>query len=79
VFDFVTTNDIIGGNSGSPVVNAKGEVLGAAFDGNIHSLGGDYGYDGTINRTVVVSTAAATEALQKVYGQTALVKELTAR
>ena len=79
VFDFVTTNDITGGNSGSPVVNAKGEVLGAAFDGNIHSLGGDYGYDGTINRTVVVSTAAATEALQKVYGQTALVKELTAR
>jgi hypothetical protein len=79
VFDFVTTNDIIGGNSGSPVVNAKGEVLGAAFDGNIHSLGGDYGYDGTINRTVVVSTAAATEALDKVYGDTALLKELTAK
>jgi Peptidase S46 len=77
VFDFVTTNDIIGGNSGSPVVNAKGEVLGAAFDGNIHSLGGDYGYDGTLNRTVVVSTAAATEALDKVYGQARLVKELT--
>jgi hypothetical protein len=79
VYNFVTTNDIIGGNSGSPVVNAKGEVLGAAFDGNIHSLGGAYGYDGTINRTVVVSTAAATEALTKVYGQTALVKELTAK
>jgi len=79
VFDFVTTNDIIGGNSGSPVVNARGEVLGAAFDGNIHSLGGDYGYDGAINRTVVVSTAAATEALDKVYGQPALLKELTAR
>ena len=79
VFNFVTTNDIIGGNSGSPVINAKGEVLGAAFDGNIHSLGGNYGYDGAVNRTVVVSTAAATEALEKVYGQTALVKELTAR
>jgi hypothetical protein len=79
VFDFVTTNDIIGGNSGSPVVNAQGEVLGAAFDGNIHSLGGNYGYDGAINRTVVVSTAAASEALDKVYGQTALLKELTAR
>lgn len=79
VFDFVTTNDIIGGNSGSPVVNAKGEVLGAAFDGNIHSLGGDYGYDGSINRTVVVSTAAATEALDKVYGQAGLIKELTAK
>ena len=79
VFDFVTTNDIIGGNSGSPVVNAQGQVLGAAFDGNIHSLGGDYGYDGSINRTVVVSTAAATEALDKVYGQAALLKELTGK
>jgi hypothetical protein len=79
VFDFVTTNDIIGGNSGSPVVNAKAEILGAAFDGNIHSLGGDYGYDGTINRTVVVATSAATEALEKVYGQGALVTELMAK
>jgi len=79
VFDFVTTNDITGGNSGSPVLNAKAEILGAAFDGNIHSLGGDYGYDGTINRTVVVSTVAATEALQKVYGQDGLVKELLAK
>ena len=79
VFDFVTTNDITGGNSGSPVLNAHAEILGAAFDGNIHSLGGDYGYDGAINRTVVVSTAAATEALEKVYGQQALVKELMAK
>jgi hypothetical protein len=79
VYNFVTTNDIIGGNSGSPVVNAKGEVLGAAFDGNIHSLGGAFGYDGAINRTVVVATSAATEALDKVYGRTALVKELTGK
>jgi hypothetical protein len=79
VFDFVTTNDIIGGNSGSPVINAKAEILGAAFDSNIHGLGGDYGYDGSLNRTVVVSTAAATEALQKVYGAEGLVKELMAK
>ena len=79
VYNFVTTNDIIGGNSGSPVVNARGEVLGAAFDGNIHSLGGAFGYDGAINRTVVVATSAATEALDKVYGRTALVKELTGK
>jgi hypothetical protein len=79
VFDFVTTNDIIGGNSGSPLVNAKGEVLGAVFDGNIHSLGGDYGYDGAVNRTIAVSTAAATEALGTVYGQTGLVRELTGK
>ena len=79
VFDIATTNDIIGGNSGSPLINARAEVIGAVFDGNIHSLGGDYAYDGTLNRSVAVSTAAITEALDKVYGQTALVKELTAK
>ncbi|NBB16081.1 S46 family peptidase [Caulobacter sp. SLTY] len=79
VFNFTTTNDIIGGNSGSPVINAKGQVIGTAFDGNIHSLGGAYGYDGSINRTVVVSTAAITESLTKVYGMNSLVKELTGK
>jgi hypothetical protein len=79
VFNFVTTNDIIGGNSGSPVVNARGEIIGAAFDGNIHSIAGDFTYDGALNRTVAVSTGAITEALAKVYGRAALVKELTAR
>jgi hypothetical protein len=77
VFDFTTDNDIIGGNSGSPVVNAKGQVVGAVFDGNIHSLGGAFGFDDTQNRSVVVSTAAITEALDKVYNQRALVDELT--
>ncbi len=72
-----TTNDIIGGNSGSPLIDAKGRVIGAVFDGNIHSLGGDYGYDGALNRTIAVSTAAITEALTTVYGQAALVAELT--
>ena len=76
VYNFTTTNDIIGGNSGSPVVNAKGEVIGAAFDGNIHSLGGAYGYDGAVNRMVAVSSAAITEILTTVYGRGALVKEL---
>jgi hypothetical protein len=75
-YDFVTTNDIIGGNSGSPVVDRQGRVIGAAFDGNIHSLGGNYGYDGTINRTVVVSTAAVQEALEKIYPAPNLVAEL---
>jgi hypothetical protein len=79
VFNFTTTNDIIGGNSGSPVIDAKGQVIGAAFDGNIHSLGGAYGYDGSVNRTVVVSTATITEALTKVYGMDGLVKELTGK
>ena len=75
-YDFVTTNDIIGGNSGSPVIDRQGRVIGAAFDGNIHSLGGNYGYDGTINRTVVVSTAAVQEALEKIYPAPHLVAEL---
>ncbi|HEX7759856.1 MAG TPA: S46 family peptidase [Caulobacteraceae bacterium] len=78
IFNISSTNDIIGGNSGSPLINAKGEVIGAVFDGNIHSLGGDYGYDGTINRGVTVSAAAVTEALRKVYGAQALAAELTA-
>ena len=76
VFDISTTNDIIGGNSGSPLINAKGEVIGAVFDGNIHSLGGDYGYDPTLNRGVSVSAAAVSEALRKVYGAGTLVDEL---
>ncbi len=79
VFNISSTNDIIGGNSGSPLINAKGEVVGAAFDGNIHSLGGAFAYDGTINRTVSASTAAATVALKTVYGQDALVAELLGR
>ena len=77
-YDFVTTNDIIGGNSGSPVIDRAGAVIGAAFDGNIHSLGGNYGYDGTINRTVAVSTAAVDEALRKIYPAPNLVAELDA-
>jgi hypothetical protein len=75
-YDFVTTNDIIGGNSGSPVIDHQGRVIGAAFDGNIHSLGGNYGYDGSLNRTVVVSTAAVQEALETIYPAPHLVAEL---
>lgn len=79
VFNIATTNDIIGGNSGSPLISAKGEVLGAVFDGNIESLGGDFWYDGSVNRTVVASSAAITEALKKIYHQDGLVKELTGK
>ncbi|HTK35721.1 MAG TPA: S46 family peptidase [Caulobacteraceae bacterium] len=79
VFDISSSNDIIGGNSGSPLIDAKGQVVGAIFDGNIHSLGGAYGYDPVLNRAVSVSTAAITEALTKVYDRRGLVQELTAR
>ena len=75
-FDLVSDNDIVGGNSGSPLVDAKGRVVGAVFDGNIESLGGAFGFDEPVNRTVSVSTAAITEALKKVYLQDALVQEL---
>jgi hypothetical protein len=74
--DFVTTNDIIGGNSGSPVVNRAGEIVGLVFDGNIESLVGDFVYEGETNRTVAVHTAAMTEVLRKLYNTPALVKEL---
>ncbi len=66
-FNFVTNNDIIGGNSGSPMVNRKGEVVGLVFDGNIHSLGGEFGFDARLNRTVAVHSQALLEALDKVY------------
>jgi hypothetical protein len=79
VFNFVSNNDIIGGNSGSPVIDASGSVVGAVFDGNIHSLGGAFGFDGRVNRAVSVSTAAITEALRSIYGAQALVAELTAQ
>ena len=77
--NFVSATDVVGGNSGSPVINAKGEVVGAAFDGNIESLGGAFGFDDRVNRTVSVSTAAITEALQNVYGNETLAAELTGR
>ncbi len=76
VFNLSTTNDIIGGNSGSPLIDAKGRVVGAVFDGNIHSLGGGYGFDARLNRTVSVSTAAIGEALKKVYKADRLAAEL---
>ena len=78
-YDFVTTNDIIGGNSGSPVIDKAGTVIGAAFDGNIHSLGGNYGYDQELNRTVAVSTAALQEALEKIYPAPRIAKELAGK
>src|SRR5262249_44779490 len=63
--NFVTTNDIIGGNSGSPVIDREGRIVGLIFDGNIHSLGGDFAYDPKDNRAVAVHSAAIPEALTK--------------
>jgi hypothetical protein len=76
VFNFSGSTDIIGGASGSPTLNGRGEVIGAVFDGNIHSLGGAYGYDPQLNRSVHVASSAIQEALLKVYDQPHLVAEL---
>jgi len=75
-FNLVSTNDIIGGNSGSPMLNRQGELVGLIFDGNIHSLGGAYGYDAASNRAVAVNSAGMLEALDKVYDASALTSEL---
>ena len=74
--NFTTTNDIVGGNSGSPVVNARGEIVGLAFDGNIHSISGSYWFDAEKNRTVAVHPAFMRTALQHVYAADALAREL---
>jgi Peptidase S46 len=75
-FNFVTTNDIVGGNSGSPVINRAGEIVGLIFDGNIESLVGDYVYEIETNRAVAVHTAGMTEALKKLYNTEAVLKEI---
>src|SRR5205085_5463954 len=76
-FNFVSTVDIIGGNSGSPVVNRAGEFVGIVFDGNLQSLPWDYQFDDRQGRGVSVHAAGIMEALKNVYGATALVNELT--
>jgi hypothetical protein len=75
-FDMSLTNDVVGGNSGSPVLNKDAEIVGLIFDGNIHSLGGEYGYDPALNRSIAVTSVALTHALDKVYGAERILAEL---
>ena len=75
-FNMATSNDIIGGNSGSPVFNKDLQIVGLIFDGNIQSLGGEYGFDPTVNRAVSVCSPALVEALDRIYGARRIVTEL---
>jgi len=75
-FNLSTNNDIVGGNSGSPLIDARGHLVGLMFDGNIHSISGSYWFDPQFNRAVAVDPAIIAEALHKVYKADALAKEL---
>jgi hypothetical protein len=75
-FNFVSTNDIIGGNSGSPVINKTGEIVGLAFDGNIESLAGSFIYETEQNRMVSLHSEGMIEAIRDLYKATRLSDEL---
>ena len=78
-FDLTTNNDIVGGNSGSPLIDANGKIVGLMFDGNIHSISGDYWFDEALNRAVAVDPQIIFEGLHKVYKADELLAELRAK
>jgi V8-like Glu-specific endopeptidase len=77
-FCLSTSNDIVGGNSGSPLIDAQGNIVGLIFDGNIDSIAGSYWFDAAHNRAISVHPAIIREALDKVYGANYLLTELGA-
>lgn len=76
VMNMAVSSDTIGGSSGSPAVNAKGEIIGANFDSTVLTQRNAYGYDRNVNRSVIVTTQAVTTALRDVYGMDHLIREL---
>jgi hypothetical protein len=75
-FNFVSTNDSVGGNSGSPIINSKGELVGLLFDGNIYTLTWSYEFDEVQGRSVGVHSVGMIETLEKIYDAKALAEEL---
>lgn len=76
IVSFITTNDITGGNSGSPVMNAKGELIGLAFDGNYEALSHKIAFDKDLNRTICVDVRYVLWVIDKLGGATNIIKEL---
>jgi hypothetical protein len=77
VIGFITTNDITGGNSGSPVLNSKGELIGLAFDGNYEALSHKLAFDKDLNRTICVDIRYVLWCIDKLGGAKHLINELT--
>ena len=75
-FCISTNNDIVGGNSGSPLIDAQGDIVGLMFDGNIYSISGSFWFDEAKNRAIALHPAVMREALDKVYGAKSLLAEL---
>jgi hypothetical protein len=75
-FDLSTNNDIVGGNSGSPLISADGHLVGLMFDGNIHSIAGSFWFDPQLNRAVAVHPAIIMQALRQIYGARELLAEI---
>jgi len=79
ILDVAASTDTIGGSSGSPAINGKGEIIGANFDSTVLTQRNAYGYDPELNRSVLVTTSAVTAALRHAYGQSHLLRELGVR
>ena len=78
-FNYVGTTDIIGGNSGSPVIDKDGKLVGLIFDGNIHSISGSYWFDSELNRSVAVHPEVMLESLRSIYKADHLLSEMGIR